>query len=276
MIDKSMNIRPVSYGTRVAEIQVGPNRRRFTVHEDLLCAYSQALKHLFQKNRKSDDQDCAVCHELLDNPSQDTTYCSVCGQNYHVPCILDCLKLRNVCPVCQSGWVNKKKHPTADFPELDPEIFHTFTQWLYSGQIPIYEGEKRGSDKRYFRLMKARTLSETIASPAFGRAIFATVVQDVNCTNTLPGKISLYYIYNDTAKGSELRKFTVRLFAENVTPDFLDRDDVPDELVRDMARESLKGRKRILQDGIEGHDEKKGKKKIRAGVGSAATPIDIS
>ncbi|RYD70479.1 MAG: hypothetical protein EOP84_26640, partial [Verrucomicrobiaceae bacterium] len=102
-------------GRRVVRLKVPGSKRQYTVHEDLLCSHSKTFKARLQKSRKSQQDECSICTEALDDRAQDLTFCrDGCGQNFHEECIDDWKKSQNgpmKCPMCRKLWKDSPPPP---------------------------------------------------------------------------------------------------------------------------------------------------------------------
>ncbi|KAF3047678.1 hypothetical protein E8E12_011339 [Didymella heteroderae] len=210
--------KPVLFGGTFLRLLVGSHNRKFSAHEDLLCARSAFFKQRFQPVRKDISGECAVClHEL---EMTDTEYCKTCGQNFHVSCIKDWMKINHACPTCRTLWRRLSDLRTSTLDQLDPDGFEVYVQWLYSNQIPQYN---RAADDRVVRLLKAHIVGVAIEDTDFLHAVRCETIETAIKARS-QARITyavVDFTYKNTNGPCPLRRFICDLYALPGCPESL-------------------------------------------------------
>ncbi|KAF2241961.1 hypothetical protein BU26DRAFT_387981, partial [Trematosphaeria pertusa] len=171
-------------GTKLAKLEVGPEKSPIFVHEDLFCSRSVALKKLFQKCRKpfSADDECAVCTEGLDPEKRVILHCKACGKNIHEECIEDWWKTTaKTCPMCRAKWTKEEQDvmQTAQFPELDPTAFNLYVRWVnQDAAFQEWDEKEETIDDRVLLLFKAYSVGDKLVDCSFQTAVQMQIIED--------------------------------------------------------------------------------------------------
>lgn len=175
-----------SLGRRTVTFRIGKIQRTFTLPEDLICRSSQAFRQLLQKNRKTVDGECSICHETLDADEDEITFCRArCGQNFHERC-MDQWKVAESgptkCPICRQVWKSLPNHTIGVMNDIegidDKDAMHVYCDWLYTGTIQIDEDVPRDSEEFGLRILKAHNLASQLNDMDFRNAVVANYIAE--------------------------------------------------------------------------------------------------
>ncbi|CAN9163875.1 unnamed protein product [Alternaria alternata] len=230
----SSNANESRFGGRLLRPHVGPKRRQFSAHEDMLCKQSTFFKNQFQTVRKDIEGECVVCHEDLHALIQILTYCKTCGNNLHQDCMKQWFENNNTCPTCRSEWIMSDFLDTASLDDIDADGFDVYVQWLYGRIIPIYKADKGVGELRCSRLIGAHIVGDFLKDTAF----LSTVRKEIlKCSFDMTIKSRenlLIAAYRRTERPCELRRFLVELYTlQNETTSF-SRKAAPSEVYVDI------------------------------------------
>ncbi|KAI4648444.1 uncharacterized protein J4E79_010066 [Alternaria viburni] len=199
------------FGGRLLRLQVGPQRRNFSAHEDMLCMRSKVFKDRFQPARKDVEGECVICHEDLDAAVKTLTYCKTCGNHLHQDCIKQWNNTNSTCPICRAAWVKTPFINTFNLDDTDADGFDIYVQWLYGRNIPTYLADNGDVRVRCRRLVKAHMVGENIGDAAFVEAVRREIIGNSLAETNSISVYTLNLVYRLTAGPCALRSFMIEL-----------------------------------------------------------------
>jgi hypothetical protein len=143
----------------------------------------------------------------------DTKYCKTCGQNFHASCMQDWLKTNSTCPTCRTAWRRLSDLKTATFDHLDPDGFEVYVQYLYSGEVPKYNGSV---DDCIVRLLKAHFVGVAVEDVDFLHAVRRETIRVAIEAAHNESKITytaVDFAYKNTHGPCPLRRFMCDLYS---------------------------------------------------------------
>ena len=147
---------------RLFHIHTRTVRRKFAVHEDLLCATSKHFKKRLQERRKPVEEDCPICYDVLDPADADITFCGTqCGQNMHQHCVDEWMKTNDeakTCPMCRTAWKTRRPSTIAVLPSkvgLKSKALQLYIDWLYTDTLRVDPDVAPESDDYNIHLLQA-------------------------------------------------------------------------------------------------------------------------
>jgi hypothetical protein len=201
------------FGRRLIRLQVGPQRRSFSAHEDMLCMRSKVFRDRFQTARKDVEGECVLCHEDLDAMGEDLTYCKTCGNNLHQDCMDQWSHTNNTCPTCRAVWVKSPFINTFNLEDTDADGFDVYVQWLYRCAIPTYAADKEDVRFRCRRLVKAHVVGDNLGDEEFVKVVRCEIIKcSLGGTFSL-SVTALKWAYSMTDGSCILRRFMTDLYA---------------------------------------------------------------
>jgi hypothetical protein len=200
------------FGGRLVCLKVGPQRRKFSAHEDMLCMRSKFFKDWFQTARKDVEGECVICHEDLDAVVKTITYCKSCGNNLHQACMEQWFDTSSTCPTCRAEWVMSDFLGAFNLDDTDADGFDAYVQWLYGRKIPTYVADKGDVQVRCRRLVKAHIVGDSLGDEDFVKVVRHEIVKDsLEGAYTISVDV-LNTVYKTTAGPCTLRSFMVCLY----------------------------------------------------------------
>ncbi|KAB2102583.1 hypothetical protein AG0111_0g9091 [Alternaria gaisen] len=232
----SSNTNEFRFGGRLLRLHVGPKRRQFSVHEDMLCKQSTFFKNQFQTVRKDVEGGCIICHEYLDALVQTLTYCKTCGNNLHQDCMKQWSENNNTCPTFRSKWILSDFFDTTSLDDMDADGFDVYVQWLYGCTIPVYEAAKGDHELRCFRLILAHEVGETLGDIEFLQVVRQEIIEcSLRMTDKSRHQLMLV-AYQKTTRSCALRRLFVDLFALQTNYDALKMAETPGCIFRNFVQ----------------------------------------
>jgi len=235
------------FGGKLLCLYVGPKRRLFSAHQDMLCKQSTFFKNQYQTVRKDIEGECVICHEGLDALVQSLAYCKTCGNNLHLGCMKQWFENNKTCPTCHLKWIPSNFLDTASLDDIDADGFDVYVQWLYGCTIPVYKADKGDDVLRCFRLVLAHNVGETLGDIKFLQVVRQDIVEcSLKMTDKARHQLMLV-AYQKTTRPCALRRLVVDLFALQSKSDALKPVETPGIVLRDLMK--------CLMDRVEAQSE---------------------
>lgn len=166
---------------------------------------------------------CAVCHEDLDPAVADIKfYRAQCGQNIHQQCTGAWVVAQPedaTCPMCHVSWADALSNvihlDTA--MELDPKIFQTYIDWLYTNRCMI-SGVPPEYSEYIVCLLKVLNVAFAVEDGRFQEQIVAMYISAVD-KNPNHGLLidPARYVY-EASKHLKVQGFLVLPFISRIEP----------------------------------------------------------
>jgi hypothetical protein len=155
------------------------------MHEDLICKSSWKFRELLQKDRKTVEGKCSICHETLDADEDEITFCRTrCGQNSYERCMdqwKTAARGTAKCPIWHQVWKsgsNDTMEVMLDQESFDKDAMHVYCDWLYTGTIHIDDDLARDSEDLGMRILKAYGLACHLDDRDFQNAVVANYIAE--------------------------------------------------------------------------------------------------
>lgn len=218
-----------SFGVKVSNVIAGIERRRFAVHEDLLCENSDYFANIMQRTRKPVTGECTICVQNLEGVSVDLSWCHCCGKNFHTHCIdrwvIYSSTGQGSCPLCRQPWPRELVNDSFFVPQLRSTCFEKYMGWLYTKNLAFNEVECH-NDCEF--VIETYLLSMQVKDWKFGTAVLHELIDIYAEKQVYPDQwaIALAYEYEYDAKDfpatMRLREFLVKTYVLNAAPDWFD------------------------------------------------------
>jgi hypothetical protein len=143
---------------------------------------------------------------------------------------------------------------TYKLDDTTPRAFRLLTQWIYlqkltmsqlKGGVENWNPEESSKDERraiaheFMTLVELWVLADKLRIPRLQNLVIDTIHAIEEKTLFAPSPLSLRYIYENTAPGSQLRLFAVEISISGLQPkDFIDKrvaKDMPHQMLLDFA-----------------------------------------
>jgi hypothetical protein len=232
-------------GRKTVRVQIGKDRKEFTIQEDLLFADSPYFRAKLQPKRKSlqadEKPECAVCHEPIEVGAEELTHCAQsCGTNFHHDCIMRWKaekrgQASNQCPMCRSNWVVEDDViKTHVFKKLDAPCYSIYQEWLYRGHICVPDDDPSGV-MQIVSLTRAYLFGAHISDNRFCVAVLEASLETYEELRQYPGPAAVTKGYRYTVAGSPWRRFIVRLYMHYAKSKWLENETIyPQEFLKDL------------------------------------------
>jgi hypothetical protein len=229
-----------NFGQFTAKLSIGKEREKFCVHADLLCMHSPFFRQKIQPTRKPLDDECAICQDDLGPPgAHNPTYCKTqCGTSIHLKCIyvwkIQPRRGEPTCTFCRAKWENPKSSIHI-FPDLDPEGYSIYQEWLYRRHICIDDSED--GLPTFGDLVAAYIFGAQIKENTFCSAILETGLDIIVESGMWPGITSVVHAYKHITANSPLRRYLATVYVK--MEDGRKRDKYakfPPEFLKDVCR----------------------------------------
>ena len=233
-----------SLGRKSTLLTIGPAKRQFLIHEDLLCNRSPYFRSFLQTTRKGIDGDCSVCLEDLNTGRECLSHCTKCGGNFHSECIDEWLKQRTSkprCPLCRHTWVSlKRKASEYVFRDLPEDVFAKYHEWIYRGTMGCAEVVEKEDFKP---LVSAYLFALKIQDLKFGTAVLQAMLELYKEFELYPDQDAVAMAYNTDetpeklAGLHKLQTFMIDTYLTAADPSWFEDEDwdgYPREFLRDL------------------------------------------
>jgi len=120
-----------------------------------------------------------------------------------------------------SGEWEEARSGIVKLPDEKPEVFSTYTQWLYQGVVATQDREVPiDDDEEYLELAQAYILGDRLQDADFQDAVLDCIVAKsdekvLGGSRVFPRIDVVHHIYENTAEGSSARKVMVDLYCWN-------------------------------------------------------------
>lgn len=122
-----------------------------------------------------------------------------------------------VSPVLKSAFTGKFKETaekSMDLPENDPDVFELFLQWVYEKTCQLPAGDiNEEIDKRYMQLAQLYVLADQLLVIELKNYVIDLYFEITTQTDRLPRPAVVFYVYENSMKGSPLRKLLVQSYS---------------------------------------------------------------
>ncbi|PVI03051.1 hypothetical protein DM02DRAFT_272002 [Periconia macrospinosa] len=233
---------PVNFGNNTVRFKAEDSH--FKVHEDLICSFSKRLKIVLQHNRKNIEDDCSICHTLMDESKGNITFCrSDCGQNFHYKCQKKWTREQKTCPMCRATWENG--HPELDvyFENLRLSAVQKYIDWIYSrGSLDCLDHSDDSLDnhskrREFFEnALYLHTVGKTLEDDEFMERIargiasaWAKIAPEPTSVNDIFGPTSSRFkaFINSLYMNPRIHESSRQLFVRGLIPNMRKTDDFP-------------------------------------------------
>jgi len=228
-------------------LYVGPSRRIFSMHADMLCDQSTFFKNQVQESRQVIEGECVICHEDLDPVALNLTYCKTCGNNVHENCIDKWNKIDNTCPICRAEWVEPPSFQPMDLAQVEVNGFDMYAQWFYGSSLPAYNANGEGGELRCIRLINAHIVGDLLKDSQFVQAVRKEIIKcSLDISDASRNRL-LAHVYKSTHDRWALRKFFIDLHILRNRHIRAQMREAPKVIIHDLIHRLLE-RSRALRD----------------------------
>ncbi|KAJ8116396.1 hypothetical protein OPT61_g2176 [Boeremia exigua] len=202
-------------GLRSMICTVGPQKKQYKLHEDLIFKSSPFFHRGVQPKRRDIEGDCPICHEELQEGIDALTYCSAsCGGNFHHKCFAQWKRQSNAkakCPLCRYDWVTPSNQ-TVHLTNTSERGFEIYVEWLYRGRILA---ENNDTNKCFEDLINAYITGMEVDDRSFCYAVLQSMIEVAIEDDTFPDSNVVNLAYSKTSNPSNLRKLLVEVYVRS-------------------------------------------------------------
>jgi len=156
------------------------------------------------------------------------------------------LQSSNFIKAALSGEWAESRSGVVKMEDATPEVFSTYTQWLYQGVIATQDRDMPiEDDEEYFELARAYVLGDRLQDADFKDAVIDCMIakseeKKAGGSRVFPRLDVVQHIYENTVEGSRARKVMVDLYCRNargngtwLQPE--GKDGAPHDFLYDLA-----------------------------------------
>lgn len=205
----------------------------------MLCERSTFFKNKIQKARKDIEGDCVICHEKLDAVAANLTYCKICGNNLHEPCIEKWYKTKSSCPTCRAEWVAPSSSECMVLEDLSADGFDMYAQCVYGSSLPTYSEDQGDDELRCIRLIDAHIVGDFVQDSDFVQVVRQDIISCYLNASDVSRQNLIDRVYHDTPGFSGLRRMFIDLHIATHKNIFHNTFKIKRDLPRNIIQEDI-------------------------------------